>query len=1023
MKTYKKVIIYIVQFIVLASFIMTAFSQFAMASDNADQDTLIPVVDPKDLKPTDYRFFSHLRRELQDQQSRHMNKQQGSHVVVNVTKRFPIDTMSFFLAGGAVFFTKMNIATGSNPLMMVQHIESLKDPIAHISFYAFMMANGIYIDTKTKGMDQMNKALAMRQLQYKGLAIGSLASSITADILHTMDACVDGWVANKNNKETEEACDEAFKQWTLRNKTTQYIPQILSLIASQKVADIFEAGTRKVMNNKLSLAVKAKADLKLTKVFKLTESAITFFIGGPGKWGVKLLHFAGQTTRFGVFLAIDQLIMPTMTRVGGTLLQPLYFGNDALKMNSYLFNASKNSWDSSKAQKDPIACSLINCKDYTQLPDEVKNMAQRLTEWRMHLNGEAEIELNGWIETFDSFVAQVQYAKTFYKIYIENLFSTLERQYRISRGELKHIANPWERERIYPFRTLPLFGVKPLVAHEDDVNDPKQRELFSNKNTLILQGSESVDELYINEPFRFKRSQSEFIIKTVSEYLKSASFKNLLPTYKDIINQFAQPLLVGDIKKQAVALTNLNNEIETLQYSKTKLNSKATESRRVLNNFRDLLGNPRPQLTSGAAYTMAFDNHPTYSSYVKDAKFDTKYKSLNLKTAGDMMVFNMVCAGKNATYDTDIFHKFRRTLLTTPNIMNTTEKPDFCDEGLSFLTPKGLEVTTYKLYTTPIKANGRTYKNINEYISVHMRRDLYNTASEDYSGPYTFSKWWDDSVNPAAQKQAALLDKKFEKVVDEVYKIVLDRKDFKEWFIDSGNLSKFLPKNIEDTFHYELDIYLTILKSAMLADKVNSESILKDLAENVANNKNNTTMPSIKNIVSTLQKKYPELVKMAKIDYSKITDLDTLRDNMFAPIAQEVAKLPQQTVQPSKATINFKAAANMNDLKKQAQALITNVYADLSENNISTNEKYRKQLNEFVTDLRRYRIQELEVAYRSFLSLLRADKVDINKLADARDKIFNTNEFLFGPLRQAVTQNGMGDSTAATLLSVGDALQ
>ena len=74
-----------------------------------------------------------------------MNAQKEG-IFLSTTKRFTPESLTFFVAIGGVTFNSMWLKSHGDPLAMERHILSLKDPIAHLSFYAFMAANGFYIN-------------------------------------------------------------------------------------------------------------------------------------------------------------------------------------------------------------------------------------------------------------------------------------------------------------------------------------------------------------------------------------------------------------------------------------------------------------------------------------------------------------------------------------------------------------------------------------------------------------------------------------------------------------------------------------------------------------------------------------------------------------------------------------------------------------------------------------------------------------------------------------------------------------
>lgn len=167
------------------------------------------------------------------------------------TRRFPMETMTFFISIGLINGVMLMNDFSQNPLVMDQHLQTLADPIGHLSFYSFMIVNGYATQFLTSGAmankaitAEMMKALAknptsrvamaaalratdpvvrekllneiadeagkladrkgsfnpysnsvakkayMKIIPYLGMSAGSMASHITGDFLRTLQSCV-----------------------------------------------------------------------------------------------------------------------------------------------------------------------------------------------------------------------------------------------------------------------------------------------------------------------------------------------------------------------------------------------------------------------------------------------------------------------------------------------------------------------------------------------------------------------------------------------------------------------------------------------------------------------------------------------------------------------------------------------------------------------------------------------------------------------------------------------------------------
>ena len=91
-------------------------------------------------------------------------------------------------------------------------------------------------------MDSATRKQMMRRLTYQGMAVGSLASSIVADLGQGVKMCVDQWILGKTDEASLESCNQAWNAWTVRGKFAQYFPQILALWATQATVNFLEGG-------------------------------------------------------------------------------------------------------------------------------------------------------------------------------------------------------------------------------------------------------------------------------------------------------------------------------------------------------------------------------------------------------------------------------------------------------------------------------------------------------------------------------------------------------------------------------------------------------------------------------------------------------------------------------------------------------------------------------------------------------------------------------------------------------------
>lgn len=929
-----------------------------------------PAIDRSEMPPpSDPSFLRRLREEIYKVEMEEAKKNQGqgtAHVLRHVRANFAPDSITFAIAGGLVYFTQLQLVTKSDPALMVKHLESLKDPIAHISFGAFMVANGIYIDMKTRGLDPLTKQLAMKTLTYKGLAVGSFASSLTADLLVTMKECTKGWINNKNDQASQAACDYSYKQWTFRNKFTQYAPQILALLAAQKGAEYVE-GMAKFGGRFFKPGLKA-VDSFAVKFFKLTAANVDLVITGGGSVTVKAVRWVGKLTKFTMFLAVDHIVQPTISRIGNNLIQPIFMDFDGLAMNRYLLRGSTYGWSEKNASAEG--------KSFAKFPAEILNFTERMAAWRMHLNAKAEGDLAGWLEASSKLLHQVDYAKNFYLKYIENLYDSLNRQHLVSKGEFNDAPDrAWALERRYPFRTLPLYGVK------------------SGHNY----GEVPENDIYLLKPFDIEPRQSAMVKSVTTSFYPDIGVSfGLQGAHLAEVKELIKPLL-GNLTpyQQGVQLNKINERYKNIPRPPTPSRGGMIHEdpnkaiRRALWTYKSALGNPMPQLKEGMGFTMAFDTHVGNYQLGKEADFDLKDENYKFAKPSDFMMFNMICGPKQAHIEEGMWTGIN---LFAPRITNYNGTLEICKDTWILKN-----VTSDKIHDWKITADGKTYENPTRFLIARMYPELLGNwrDEEKLDKGQGFDVWWMKNIIPTLQVTLKKLDERYGKVVEMADQQINDHKGFVDWLVDGTfNGSYYLDKNIGDNLRFEFEVYLRTLKSVLLNEKVTSDAYLADIADWSRKNRHHLPYISDAATAKRLVKANTFLLKLAKVSAEEITSLDLFTEKLLLP-ARERLEYVKEKVLPT----NPKLA---NDVKTLEQALRT-VTAQM--NNI--------------------RIQELEMNYRNFMALLWKQNLKFDEMLAAKEKLYKSNTIVLGAFKQMAEMVGQDNlpTEAQTVLAVANGLE
>lgn len=947
-----------------------------------------PVLDKGDMPHSEPNFFSRLRQELNKAEMEEAQKNQGegtAHVLRHVKANFAPDSITFAIAGGLVYFTQLQLVTKSDPALMVKHIESLKDPVAHISFGAFMVANGIYIDMRTRGLDPLTKQLAMKTLTYKGLAVGSFASSLTADLLMTMKECTKGWLANKNDKQAHAACDYSYKQWTFRNKFVQYAPQILSLLAAQKATEVVE-GAAQLGGRFLKPGVKA-LESTTVKFFRLSAANIDLVFVGGG-WGVKAIRWLGKLTKFTMFLAVDHYVSPHVTRFGNNLIQPAFFELDASAMSHNFNKGSIYNWNELVASRAG--------KSFQKFPEQIRTFTERMAAWRMHLNAKAEADLAGWLDITSKLLHQVDYAKNFYLKYIENVYDLYNRQHLVNQGEFKDAPDrAWALERRYPLRNLPLYGVK--SGHD--------------------YGDIPENDIYLTKPFDIEPYQNKIVKKVaISFYPKIDASFGLRGKHLEEVRLLIKPL-TGNLTpyQQGVLIEKINKRYADIPRP-PMIPNRAGEMPEDTNKsirwalwaFKSALGNPKPQLKEGSGFNMAFDTYIANYQAAQEAGFDLKEKNYKFSKASDLMMYQMICGDKLATIKEGMFSGMN---FLAPRLVSYKGELEFCKNTLIFKNVKTDDAASWNnsLHNWKIELDGKTYANPTRFIMSRMYGHLLGNFRdiEKADKGQGFDRWWVLSILPSLQNQLKKLDERYGQVVEAADQQINNHKSFLDRAID--NIFKdeeepdLLETNVGDNLRFEFEVYLSTLKTILLNEKIapNNFGYMYTIAERARSRRD--VIPQISDAATTqrLKNQNKWLFKLMKeIKAEDITNLDEFAQNLLVPAREKVNQVRETQLKDQKQRVKNANLLKNVILTEKALASIT------------------KQLNVI-------RMTEFEMNFKNFMALLRKKNLKFDEMIAAKEKLYKSSTIVLGGFKQMAELVGAEKlpTEVQALLAAADGLE
>lgn len=786
-----------------------------------NQEQAAVTIDPVKEGSYDPNALEVLQTALRQNAAQEHTENENRGVFKSTTMRLPKELITFTIAQGLIIAESMWSESHGDPMAMEKLILSLKDPLASFSFYSFMIANGYTMHIRTKGlpatMDAQTRAQMARRFSYEGMVWGSLASTLISDIFGPYLPCLKKRYADyRFTKDLQEKCTQglntAWQQWTLRGKFNQYAPQILSLLISQRLAEFADGAVRGAGSwvSKRSIVQKyLSKDAAKKMIFKITGGDVALMIF-PGTLAVKSIAWTGKLFQFSGFLFIDHFFSPTIYRTFNNLWKPLAFDFDALAIHRLWNEADTYQWDEAAAANDKLSCAVQtpNCHKFDALPKEIENFTIQTQQWREHLNAVNEQTLVGWMELSKKLLNQVSLSYSFYKNYAESLFDTLNTNHRVSHeGLTKDVYN---NKSLYPYRQLPLFGVKFL-------NDEGSKET-------------SVEDQYYLSPQKMEKYQIGHIQQKLSE-VDEANFSKYSERLQKIWTSLVSGLTSSDLKKVADALVLLNTitgEYGIEQQQKLGVRNEIAFIN-DMKKFRETLGDPKPVLYDGAGFSQAHSVNSSNLETAREANFSWSGRTYSFNKDADYLTYQMVCGPSKGDVTDNWF--FSDDFIP-PKMINENNKPvQICNSAATYITSERL----YSLPLTNEKTRAES-KNITAYITNHINPAvLGDWKNKDKKAD--FDKWWLTNVKESIRPKFVDLDKRFQILTNKNYDVIFGEKKaalsltekaghYVRKTVDVLNQSDYLPKTLLASFKWELEVYLDILQSTVNKSKPLTEDLL-----------------------------------------------------------------------------------------------------------------------------------------------------------------------------------------------------
>lgn len=695
-------------------------------------------------------------------------------------KHFGVETFYFQIVLGAMAvqqtLSKMNAASIKEmmtdhplsdsvrfPVALEHFMDAMKDPVGHLAFYNFMIANKWVTEgMRDWALGKGPKAQA-RLFRYLipglGMTAGSIVSHLTGDLYQLFSAC--HWdnvkrgqqrqrlsmPAIPDGKQDSDPCEEAFKQWTLEKKFYVYAPALTSMLLST----VLGAGVKWTASamayskvaSPIGVLMVARPAFQKVKDIALKEILIRgVTIGlsatplGVVPNSLRILGAAGHASNIAIFLYADTVIRDGVEWIMGNLfraddllgpyLRPFIPGENFQELDEAL---TKISRDTSAATWQGENSSVM---------DFLKKFSTTFEEHRHHSNKDAQSAHDMWQDKIMGFMTSVRMALYFY----EHLIDDFKAKEMVRRYENKEITVPPKKLfNNLAFRDYLLYGVWV---------DAKKHEY------------ESLDDAsadYLKNPDRLEGYQLERVKESAKHMCevgipKEADREPFFESEKEILDRLCANLNSGDKEKIAQGFGYLNHLIlppNVLRYDnrrvrKTGRLSTSYRLNILLTEIRDHFGDPRPLSATMEGLSYAYEVNPVVQKNKGTFPFEN-FGYIKMEKVSDIMAYKMVC-GSERPEDVIFNREGFRLRFNPPKIVDIKAPANFCYNNFDFADPQSLrdhmKIATKPsslMYREKIQTEKGEYKGIGDLIVNNLNEDIKKFIQSG-NEEFWFANWW-----------------------------------------------------------------------------------------------------------------------------------------------------------------------------------------------------------------------------------------------------------------------------------------
>lgn len=868
---------------------------------------------------------------------------------------FGAQSVVFFVAIGAVQYLQLLTDYAADPLSMVKHLESLTDPIAHASFYAFMAANGFTSDMflkKYAGVAGKTASTMRLAIPYIGMSAGMIASSLTSEVLNLMKVCASSLLMPTTATDIlakkmglSDPCELAQKEFfNFNNKVEQYIPMLFSMTAATATLTVAQKGYiagKTAFNNSQKIAASA-----LFQTLKKVSQPVIQFVGfklamsvTPAGWifhGITIKAAIGSLAQATGFIALDHSINPVFSKMWAQFWRAGSVENVNEKLLEFFTTNQKNNWNLETNLKNVAQGKGRSAEATPDIVALLKVFQEQMDAWRLINHSKYFNGIQIWTSMTSALVRELQASENFYIAFIEEVFNAFKSSQIIKNEGKINDARKWKATYL-PFRTFPLYGVKPTghASCEIDAENCKtDAELnWFNPNEMIGFQKTTVSEVVLKFEEFLKLGQQTPRDNQTYQKLKKLITHFGLPEgliAKDQTEPL-KPELLSKIQEIISKLKNAKN-MDADAIGKVLSEINRTIATRSLNDqqatallaiLRKGLGNPLPVMTAGIAIpSMYMSLFPQYFEKLPEKKKN----GYSFGTYPEYLFYQMLCGPSIQDTSSILRQKLgfmpvfnpprlidqnrgiRVEIPIKPHVAPLDDAPfvmamrppninSLCEQPPTTSLFPFHNLFYAKVYS-PGKSEGVPFMNfLGQSISAPILGNWTITSHESMSNAST---WWMENTKPLFAQLFAKLDKEFQGLLAEMINGLNSERMFDIPFtnkvLDPDGLLKRTKagRGLFKSSNQELNTYMTLLAEI---EKVQNLANYKQTAAHLGLSKDYSFLDAMDTDLSVRIKSQNEIVQAFKPIYEALKHLRPTEGRIALPFAEGDFKKHQHNTQ------------------------------------------------------------------------------------------------------------------------------